>query len=66
MCDFKKELWDEGYYSKTNRDSDVCILDGIGRVTKYHPIQKKGKEDQWYLEINEKGNRWLEWYKNAK
>lgn len=46
MCDFKKELWDEGYYSKTNRDSDVCILDGIGRVTKYHPIQKKGKEEE--------------------
>lgn len=66
MCDFKKELWDEGYYSKTNQDFDVCILDGIQKVTKYHSIQKKGKEDQWYLEINEKGEQWLEWYKNAK
>ncbi len=66
MCDFKKELWDEGYYSKDNRDFDVCILDGIEKVTNYNPIQKKGKENQWNLEINDKGKQLLKWYENAK
>ncbi len=66
MCDFKKELWDEGYYSKTNQDFDVCILNGIEKVTKYYPIQKKRKENQWYLGINDLGKKWLEWYKNTK
>lgn len=65
MCNFEKELWDEGYYKRNKQAIEAIILEGLGGVTKYGSVRENEKEE-WYLEISEKGKRWLEWYENTK
>ncbi len=61
MCDFREDLWAEGYYRRKN--NCAYIRSGIEKVTDYRAVSGKGKEDQWFLEINEKGQKLLEWFR---
>ncbi len=61
MCDFRKDLWEEGYYGR--RNNCAYIRSGIEDVTDYRAVSDKGKEDRWFLEINEKGRQLLEWFR---
>ena len=61
MCNFKPDLWKEGYYG--NNNNCVFIRDGLKTVTDYRPVSKRGKEDMWFLEINDKGRQLLEWFR---
>ncbi len=61
MCDFREDLWKEGYYGSTN--NCAYIRSGIEDVTDYRAVSGKGKEDRWFLEINGKGQQLLEWFR---
>lgn len=60
MCDFEPDLWREGYYKRLN--NCAYIRHGLEEVTNYRAVSDKDKEDQWYLEINEKGRKLLKWF----
>lgn len=61
MCGFEPALWREGYYGKLF--NTLIIRYGIETVTDYRPISKKGKDDMWFLEINDRGRQLLEWFR---
>lgn len=61
MCDFEEDLWKKGYYEQTN--NCAYIRSGIEDVTDYRAVSSEGKEDQWFLEINEKGQQLLKWFR---
>ncbi|MDE6663094.1 MAG: helix-turn-helix transcriptional regulator [Lachnospiraceae bacterium] len=61
MCGFDPELWKAGYYKKEYNIS--YIRNGIETVTNYYPVSKKGADDCWMLDINEKGRQLLEWFR---
>lgn len=64
MCGFKPDLWKEGYYGRYNNCAN--IRRGLEEVTDYQSVSKNGKEDAWYLKINDKGLRLLEWFKEKQ
>lgn len=64
MCDFKPELWKKGYYGSLNNCAN--IRNGLEDVTDYHPVSERGKDDKWFLEINDKGLQLLEWFSEKK
>lgn len=63
MCGFKPDLWKEGYYGRTNC---TYIQGGLEDVTDYRPVSKKGKDDMWFLEINDRGRQLLEWFQEKQ
>lgn len=64
MCDFKPDLWKEGYYRNENNCAN--IRSGLEVVTDYYPVSERGKDDKWFLEINDKGLQLLEWFRDKK
>ena len=64
MCDFKPDLWKEGYYGSSN--NCAYIRNGLEDVTDYRSVSERGKDDKWFLEINEKGLQLLEWFREKR
>ena len=64
MCDFKPDLWKEGYYGSNN--NCAYIRNGLEDVTDYRSVSGRGKDNKWFLEINDKGLQLLEWFREKK
>jgi len=60
MCDFSRESWEKGDYEKYY--NIYYIRNGLESVTVYHNVAGKTEEEQWILEINDKGRKLLEWF----
>lgn len=61
MCGFKLDLWREGYYGESL--NIPTIRHGLETVTDYQPVSESGKDDMWFLEINDRGRQLLEWFR---
>lgn len=61
MCGFELDLWKEGYYRSLN--NCAYIRNGLETITDYQPVSESGKDDMWFLEINDRGRQLLEWFR---
>ena len=59
MCEFKPELWEEGYYK--DKYTVVYIMNGLKEVTDYKNVSPKGENERWIWKINDRGKKLLEW-----
>lgn len=58
---YDRKLFDEGYY---NEEYHITKMkNGLDDVTDYRNVAPKGKEKKWVWEINDKGRKLLEWFK---
>lgn len=60
-CGYSRELFDEGYYKKEYNTINMIL--GLREVTNYKNVASKGKEEKWIWEINSKGRKLLDWFK---
>lgn len=59
MCHFDPELFKRGYYKNTYNISSVTY--GLDEITEYY----EDKNKRWLWEINEKGEKLLEWFQGG-
>lgn len=58
---YNRKLFDEGYYNEEYHTAKMT--DGLDDVTDYKNVAPKGNEEKWVWEINDKGRKLLEWFK---